>query len=194
MKSATNQRLHSAEHSKNLSAARRANDERRLPKQQFPELYALGHEHHFRPIRRMSAYPLTAAGKQTLSNRSFGPKRSFGGSAIRDTVAARQGDRELSKCSGLGLDVYSATMLLDDDVMGHGEAKAGPFPRRLGGEEGIENLRSHLRRDAGAVVANPDFDRFAQVPSGRTEDRLKGFVARFGLARYRSIKPIGDKV
>ena len=59
-------------------------------------------------------------------------------------------------------------MLLDDDVMRYREAEARPFSAWFGGEEGIEHLFLHFRRDAGAVVANPDFDRFAQIPGGRT--------------------------
>src|SRR5215471_17279930 len=36
---------------------------------------AWGHERRFRAVRGMSAYPLTAAEKQTISNRSFGAGR-----------------------------------------------------------------------------------------------------------------------
>jgi len=42
MKSATNPRLHSAEHSKNLSVARRANGDQCLPEQEYPRMSALG--------------------------------------------------------------------------------------------------------------------------------------------------------
>ena len=42
MKSATNPRLHSAEHSKNLSAARRANGGQCLPEQQYPRMSSFG--------------------------------------------------------------------------------------------------------------------------------------------------------
>ena len=58
----------------------------------------------------------------------------------------------------LGLDIDPAAMLLDDDVVGHREAEPGSFSGRLGGEEGIEHLLPDLGRDAGAVVANADFD------------------------------------
>ena len=33
----------------------------------------LGHSRHFLRVRRMSAYPLTAASEQTFRYRSFGP-------------------------------------------------------------------------------------------------------------------------
>src|SRR5215813_1724808 len=42
MKSATNPRLHSAEHSKNLSVARRANGDQCPPEQRYPNMSASG--------------------------------------------------------------------------------------------------------------------------------------------------------
>jgi hypothetical protein len=47
-------------------------------------------------------------------------------------------------------------MLLDDDIVSDGKAKASAFPGRLGREEGIEHLFPYFRRNAGAVVPNPD--------------------------------------
>jgi hypothetical protein len=55
-------------------------------------------------------------------------------------------------------------MLLDYEVMGQGgsgTSRALSLPGQFGGKEGIEHLFLHFRRDASAVVANPDFDRFA---------------------------------
>ena len=46
-------------------------------------------------------------------------------------------------------------MLLDDDVAADGKATASAFSSRLGREERVEHLLFHVRRDAGAVVANP---------------------------------------
>src|SRR6185437_6100094 len=110
------------------------------------------------------------------------------------TVAARQGDDELGKCAGLGLDINPAAMLLDDDVMGHRKAESRPLSGRFGGEEGIEHLFSHVGRDTAAVVANPDFDRLAEVSGGRDEHRLEGPVADLGLAPGRSIEAVGDEI
>ena len=61
-------------------------------------------------------------------------------------------------------------MLLDDDVVTNGQAKAGPFTCRLGRKEGVEQLLLHLGRDAGAVVADPYFDPIAKV-LGRGSER-----------------------
>src|SRR6516164_2058079 len=124
----------------------------------------------------------------------LGHERSFRPLALGNAVVARQSDDELGKYARLSLDVDPAAVLLNNDVMCHRQAEPCPFPGWFGGKEGIEHLRSHLGRDAGTVVANPDFDRFAEVPGGRTQDRLEGVIIRFGLASYRSIKPIGNKV
>src|ERR1700738_4454357 len=102
-------------------------------------------------------------------------QQSFRFLAANGAVVARQCNDELSKCAGLSVDIDLAAMLLDNDIMCHRQAEPCPFPGWFGGEEGIEHLRSHFGRDAGAVVANPDFVRFA-------------------LASYRGIKPIRDKV
>jgi hypothetical protein len=48
-------------------------------------------------------------------------------------------------------------MLLDDDIVANGKAKAGAFSSRFGCEEGVEYLLLHLGRDACAVIPNPEF-------------------------------------
>ena len=63
-------------------------------------------------------------------------------------------------------------MLPDDDVVTDGEAKTSAFSGRLGREERIEHLFFHVRRDAGAVVANPDFYTIAKVFGRGRESRL----------------------
>ena len=45
-----------------------------------------------------------------------------------------------------------------DDVAGEGEAEAGALVGWLGGEEGVEDFLDDVRRDAGAVVADADFE------------------------------------
>jgi hypothetical protein len=52
-------------------------------------------------------------------------------------------------------------MLLDDDVVTDGQAQPSPFTGRLGRKEGIEQLLLRLRRDTGAVVADPNLDAVA---------------------------------
>ena len=70
-------------------------------------------------------------------------------------------------CAGLGLDIDRAAMLFHDDVMAHRQSKPGAFAGRLGRKERIEHLFLDLGRDAGAVVANADFDGVAEISRGR---------------------------
>lgn len=72
---------------------------------------------------------------------------------------------------------HSGFDLAADDVMGHRKAEPSSFSGWLGGEEGIEHLFSHVRRDAGAVVANADFDHLTEISGGRAEHRLEVPVA-----------------
>ena len=54
-------------------------------------------------------------------------------------------------------------MLLDNDIVTDGEAKAGPFSCGFRCEEGIEHLLFHFRWNTVAVVANPDFYAIAHA-------------------------------
>ena len=45
-------------------------------------------------------------------------------------------------------------MLLNDDVVTDGKTKPRTFSGGFGGEERIEHLFLHIRRDAGAVIAD----------------------------------------
>jgi hypothetical protein len=111
-----------------------------------------------------------------------------------NAVGARQCNDELGKDAGLSLDVDPAAVLLDNDVMGHRESEPRSFPCRLCGEERIEHLFAYFRQDAGAVVANTDFDCLAEVPRGSAEDWFKALVARFDLAPSRGIEAVGNQV
>ena len=75
-----------------------------------------------------------------------------------ERTRSRQNDPKFGELTGLRIDLYRPTMLLDDDVMANGQAKARAFSGRLGRKERIEDLLLHLRRNAGAVVADSDFD------------------------------------
>jgi hypothetical protein len=61
-----------------------------------------------------------------------------------------------------------------DDVVAHRQAKPGTFARGLGGEERVEYFLFDLFRDAGAVIANTDFNGLAEVFRGGDQDGLKG--------------------
>ena len=54
-------------------------------------------------------------------------------------------------------------MLLHNDIVANGEAKAGALSGRLGGEERIEHFLLHFQGDAGAIIADPDLDLVAEA-------------------------------
>ncbi len=80
-------------------------------------------------------------------------------------VDQRQVDLESGALADRGLDRDVAAGPLHDAV-DHGEAEAGALAELLGGEEGLEDVLEHLRRDAGAGVG----DRH-QRPAGRAAPR-----------------------
>ena len=81
-------------------------------------------------------------------------------------------------------------MLLDDDVVTDGQTKPRAFSGRFGREERIEHLFLHLGRNAGAVVANPDFDAVAKVLGGGSEGWLVIAAIRLRFALGRCVKAI----
>src|SRR6187397_2644406 len=81
----------------------------------------------------------------------------------RKRALARQDDADLGEGAGLRIDLDRSSMLLDHDVVADGEAEAGAFAGRLGGEEGIEDLLAHVGRNAGAVVADTDLHTIAEA-------------------------------
>src|ERR1700751_368195 len=81
----------------------------------------------------------------------------------------RQGGREVGEFAGLAVALDRAAMLLRDDVPADREPQTRPFAGRLGREERLKELVPDLRRDPGAVVAHPDFDRLAQIAGRHLE-------------------------
>ena len=82
-------------------------------------------------------------------------------------------------------------MLLDNDGVTDGKAQSSPFTGRLGRIERIEHLVFHLRRYAGAVVANPDLDAVAEVLGRRRQGGLVVVVIRLRLAFGCGIEAVG---
>src|SRR5262249_47974936 len=79
---------------------------------------------------------------------------------------ARQNNAEFGELARFGIDLDGAGMLFDNDIVAQRQAEPGAFAGWLGGEERIEHLLLHFRRNARAVVANPDFHAVAE-PLGR---------------------------
>ena len=76
---------------------------------------------------------------------------------------ARQNDSDLGELAGLRIDLYRPGMLLHDDVVSDGQAKASALSSGLCREEGIEHLFLYLGRNADAVIANSDLNFVAKV-------------------------------
>src|SRR5262245_334475 len=85
-------------------------------------------------------------------------------------------------------------MLLNDDVVADGEAKAGPLSCGFRREEGIEHLLLHLRWNTGAVVANPDFHTIAKTPGRGNECWHVIAAIRFRPALDRRIEAVRGQV
>src|SRR5215831_8747325 len=84
-------------------------------------------------------------------------------------------------------------MLLDDDVVANGKAKAGTFSGRLGREEWVEHLFFYLRWHAGAIVTDPDFYAVAKVFRRGREGRLVDFAAGQSFVP-RCVNSIGNQI
>ena len=91
---------------------------------------------------------------------------------ISGRTRSRQNDPKFGELTGLRIDLYRPAMLLDDDVVTDGKTEPSSFTGRLGRKERVEQLLLHLRRDAGAVVAYPDFDLVAEVLGRGGQRRL----------------------
>ena len=85
-------------------------------------------------------------------------------------------------------------MLLDDDVVTDRQAKPRPLAGGLGREERIEHLFLYLGRNAGAVVADPDFDAIAEVFGRGSKGGLVVAPIACCFALGRRVEAIGDQI
>src|SRR5215510_8432600 len=85
-------------------------------------------------------------------------------------------------------------MLLDNDVVADGEAKAGAFSGRLGREERVEHLFFHVRRHTGPIVADSYFHTIAKVFGRGRESRLVVATIGFRSALGCSIEAICNQI
>src|SRR5262245_41738497 len=103
---------------------------------------------------------------------------------------AWQDNPDFGELARLRIDLDCARMLLHDDVVADGEAKAGSLSRRLGREERVEHPFLHVRRHTSAVVANPDFYKIAKVFGRGCEGRLEVAAVCFRSAPGRGMEAI----
>src|SRR5262245_1508400 len=108
--------------------------------------------------------------------------------------SARQDNPDLSELTRLRIDLDGARVLFHDDIVTDRKPKARAFSRRLGREERLEHLFFHVRCDAGAIIADNDFDTVAKVSGRGHKSRL--ILAAIGLcsALGRSIETVCNQV
>ena len=85
-------------------------------------------------------------------------------------------------------------MLLHDDVVRHRETKAGSFTGWLRREERVEYLFLNFGRDAGAVVADANFDGGSEVLRRGPQGWLKAMFLLLRLAFGRGVDAIRDQI
>jgi hypothetical protein len=81
-------------------------------------------------------------------------------------------------------------MLLDDDVVTDGEAKARALAGRLCREERSEQPLLHIGPNASAIVANRDLDAVAEALGRRSKGRLIVAATCFCFALGRRVKAV----
>src|SRR6476661_2070229 len=101
---------------------------------------------------------------------------------------------ELGKLADLALNLDRPAMLLRDDVVADREAQPGALSGRLGGDEGLEQLVAHLRRDAGAVVAHLDLDRLAEIAGGDADGRRITGTAFGPVSLARRVEAVAEQI
>ena len=83
-------------------------------------------------------------------------------------------------------------MLLDNDVVTNGQAEPSPFTGRLRCKERVEQLFPYLGWNAGAVVANPDFDAVAEILGRSSKCGLIIAPICFGFTLRGCVEAVGD--
>src|SRR5215831_120714 len=113
--------------------------------------------------------------------------------SVRESWRTRQNNSHFGEL-GSRIDLYRSRMLLHDDVVSDGQAKASAFPGRLRREEGIEHLLPDFGRNAGAVVANRDLYAVAEILRRSGKSRLIAIAIVLLFALRRRIEAVGDEV
>src|SRR5262249_28808168 len=85
-------------------------------------------------------------------------------------------------------------MLLNDDVVADGKPEPSSFSRRLSRKKRVEHPFFHVRRNAGAVVADSDFHPIANIFGLGGLRRLVIAIIGRSSALGRSIKAIRNQI
>ncbi len=109
------------------------------------------------------------------------------------SAGARKNDPEFGELAGPRVDLDRSAVLLHDNVVTEGKPKPCPLAGRLGREKRIEYLFLHVRRNAGAIVTNADFDTIAEAARRSDKHRLE-VLAGLCLALGRRVEAVRDQV
>src|SRR5436190_10776434 len=111
----------------------------------------------------------------------------------KGACGAGQNDPKFRELVWLRLDLDRPAMLFNDDIVAQREAKAGSLAGGFCRKERIEHLFLYFGRNAGAVVADSNFDAVTEV-LGRGNDG--GLVApiNFRFALRRRVESVRDQV
>src|SRR5262249_42958555 len=115
---------------------------------------------------------------------------SLVGELLERRCRARKNDPDFGKLAGLRFYFNRPAMLLDDDVVADGEAKAGPFSCGFRGEERIEHLFFHVRRNAAAIVTDRYFDPVTEALGCGSEGWLVNASIGFRFALCRCVETV----
>jgi hypothetical protein len=124
-------------------------------------LLILDQQHHGRAAGQILGSVrarLCGSARRTLGSSPAGGGLGFGrgGGLLRLVLdMARQVDAESGALAHFGFGIDIAARLLDDAI-DHRQPEPGALADILGGEERLENLFHHLRRDSRALVGNLD--------------------------------------
>src|SRR5436190_4422528 len=111
----------------------------------------------------------------------------------KGACGAGQNDPKFRELVWLRLDLDRPAMLFDDDIVAQREAKAGSLAGGFCRKKRIEHLFLHLERNAGAVVADSNFDAVTKIP-GRGNDGGLVACTGFRLALGRRVEAVRDQV
>ncbi len=85
-------------------------------------------------------------------------------------------------------------MLLGHNVVADREAKPGAFAGWLGREEWLEQLVLNFGSYTDSVIANANFNGFAEVTSSNLQDWAEARLATFLLPFGRRVKSVPDQI
>ena len=131
---------------------------------------------------------------QCKPNVCYGPKAACICDLSGDeSPCSWQNNPDLREFARLRVDFDPAAMLFNDNVVTDGKAEPGAFSGGLRCEKRIKHFFLHLRRNAHAIVTDPDFHAIAKAFRGGHEGRFVNFALR-KIFIPRCVDAIGNQI